>query len=73
MGDVLISSAASLSISPAELILLIVCIVLFSLRAWSGVLGVTLARGVSQLLTSATTFLVVLFLVLVVIRFKALG
>jgi hypothetical protein len=73
MNGVLLASAASLSTSPAELVLLIVDILLLSLRASSGVLGVMLTQPVSRMLTSSTIFLTLLFFVLVAVRFISLA
>ncbi len=73
MIDVLLASASSLATSPAELTVLVACIVLLSLRAWSDVTDVALTRRVSQTLTYVTLLLVLLFVVLAVVRFRTLG
>jgi hypothetical protein len=73
MSGFLVASAASLSTSPAELIVMVVDFLLLSIRACSGVLGLRLTSRDSRILTSATVFFVALFIVLVVVRFKSLG
>jgi hypothetical protein len=73
MSNVLLASAASLSSSPVELVILVASIILLSLRTWIGVTGVVLTQRASQLLTSTTLFLILVFFVLVYVRFRALG
>lgn len=73
MSNVLLASAASLSTSPVELVILVASIILLSLRTWIGVTGVVLTQRATQLLTSTTLFLILVFFVLVYVRFRALG
>ena len=73
MSNVLLASAASLSTSPVELVILVANIFLLSLRTWIGVTGVVLTQRATQLLTGTTLFLILIFFVLVYVRFRALG
>ena len=73
MSNVLLASAVSLSTSPVELVILIASMILLSLRTWIGLTGVVLTRRATQLLTGTTLFLILIFLVLVYVRFRALG
>ena len=73
MSAALLGSATSLATSPAELVVLIATIVLASLRAGVSVTGIALTRRGTYLLTGLTIALLVIFTLLVVLRFRTLG
>jgi hypothetical protein len=60
--------------SPLEsLVVLVAAIALLSLRAWSETTGLVLTKRVTNLLTLAIAALVILFFLLVAVRFKTLA
>ena len=73
MSYLIIASAASLATGPATLVSLVGCLLLLSLRAWSSVKGVLPTQSVFRLLDASVLVLGVLFLILVVIRFRKLA
>jgi hypothetical protein len=73
MIGVLLANASSLTAAPVELVVLIACLALLSVRAVIGVLGVETARRVTHLLSIFIGIFLLLFLLLVILRFKTLG
>jgi hypothetical protein len=58
---------------PAGLVTMVAGVILLSLRAWCATTGVVLTRPVALLLDRAIAVLVVVFVVLVIIRFETLA
>jgi hypothetical protein len=73
MNGVVLASFSDFSSAPGILIVLIATIVLLSLRAWSGTIGLNLTRPVSIMLDVVIALLVLLFLLFVIIRFQTLA
>jgi len=59
-----------LATAPAVMVVLVACVTLLSVRAWRGIAHLVLTRRVSLLLDGAILLLGVLFLVLVIVRFR---
>jgi hypothetical protein len=72
MNAFMFADAAALS-APVVFVTLMSIVVLLSVRAYCGVMGITLSRLASQLLDGSVAMLFLLFMVLVVVRFKIIG
>ena len=55
------------------LVVLVATTLLLALRAWSGVVGLKVTRRVSQFLDGSIATLLVLFLALVILRFRTVA
>jgi hypothetical protein len=73
MNNIMFGTGAALGAVPVVFVVLMSVIVLLAVRAWCGVFGVALTRQVIRLLNGSIGFLFVLFIVLVVVRFEAVG
>jgi len=73
MIAVLAASAAALATAPAVLVITVAVLVLLSLRAWTGIRGIALTRQVHLLLDGTIGALLLLFVVLVAVRFVTVG
>lgn len=73
MSGFIVALSSHTASAGAVLVTLLASVVLLSLRAWSGASGFKLTRRVSLMLDGAVVILLVLFLVLVVVRFKTVG
>jgi hypothetical protein len=73
VNNVTFATGAALGAVPVVFVVTMSVLVLLCVRAWCGVFGVVLTRQVIRLLNGSIGFLFVLFAVLVVIRFEAVG
>lgn len=73
MNSLIIASAAALGAVPVAIVSLLAIVTLLCVRAVSGVMRVALSRVVSQLLDGSIVVLFLLYVVLVIIRFKTIG
>jgi hypothetical protein len=73
MTSSLMASAQVLASPIPEILVLVTLVVLLALRAWSGATGWVVHRRVSHLLTGSIVLFLVLFVILVVERFKTVG
>jgi len=73
VGGTFLAASSALGSVPAVLTPLIASAILLAVRAWIGVTGVPLSRRVSLLLDVVITILGVLFLTLVIVRFRTIG
>jgi hypothetical protein len=73
VSDVLLASSLGFSSPVAVFALLASCVILLSLRAWGAATSVVLTPRVALLLDGAIAVIFVLFIVLVVVRFKTLA
>lgn len=64
-----IASASALALPPASIAALCALVVLLALRTWSRVMSLALTRRVSLILDASIGMLVIVFGVLVVVRF----
>jgi hypothetical protein len=69
----LAASAAALATAPAVFVTLVAALLLLGLRAWTEITHLALTRQVHLLLDSTIGVLGGLFLILVVVRFVAIG
>lgn len=69
----IVTSAQSLARSPVELIVLVVTIFLFSLRAATGILHLDVPPRVARRIDITAFSLVLVFVALVILRFRALA
>jgi len=73
VNGVVFASGSALAAVPVVFIVLLSVLILLSVRAWCGVFDVLLSRQVTRLLDGSITFLFVLFIILVIVRFKTIG
>jgi hypothetical protein len=73
MSDPWLGSVQAFGSPPAVLVTMVAGVILLSLRAWCATTGVVLTRPVALLLDRAIAVLVVVFVVLVIIRFETLA
>jgi len=73
MSVQLAASGAALATAPAVLVVLVAVLLLLALRAWTQITGVTLTKQVFLLLDGTIGVLLVMFFVLVVVRFVTVG
>jgi hypothetical protein len=69
----LLASVPALASPIPELLVLVTMVGLLALRTWSDVTGAMLHRRVTQFVTGSIVFFLILFVVLVVARFKSVG
>lgn len=70
MSSVMLGDAVAVASATALLVIIIASLVLLAIRAWSGTTGLVLTRRVSLLLNGSIVVLIVVFLLLVFVRFK---
>jgi hypothetical protein len=73
MRHPLFASSEALTTAPVILAVLVACLIVLGLMSWSGASGAALSRRVVLLLNGTLGVLVVLFVVLVVVRFETLA
>ncbi|HEV3266852.1 MAG TPA: hypothetical protein VGZ68_00440 [Acidimicrobiales bacterium] len=73
MTNLLLANASALGAPQVVFVSLVAVVTLLSLRAVTKVMGVVLSRSVSRTLDGAVVVLFVLFIVLVIVRFKVIG
>jgi hypothetical protein len=71
--NLLLANASALGAPQVVFVSLVAVVTLLSLRAVTKVMGVVLSRSVSRTLDGAVVVLFVLFIVLVIVRFKVIG
>jgi hypothetical protein len=72
MNSFVIGDVAALS-APVVLVTMLCVLLLLGVRAVSGIFGITLSRLASWMLDGSTALLLLMYLVLVVLRFKIIG
>jgi hypothetical protein len=73
MGDVILATSAALAGPPAVLVTLSAVLILLTIRATVGILGLTLARRVAYFVDGAIGIFFVLFVFVVISRFRYLA
>jgi hypothetical protein len=73
VNGLFIASSSALDSAPAVLTPLVASVILLSIRAWSGATGAPLTRRVALLLDGVIVVVLVLFIILVYVRFRTLG
>lgn len=73
MISAILATGAALSAVPVVFVVLLSTAILLGVRAWCGVFAVPLTRQVTRLLDGSVLFLFVLFIILVIFRFKTIG
>ncbi|MGD0053911.1 MAG: hypothetical protein ABSC34_00540 [Acidimicrobiales bacterium] len=73
MNGSLLAAGAALGAVPVVFVVLLSVLILLGVRAWCGVFAVPLTRQVTRLLDGSVVFLFVLFIALVIFRFKTIG
>lgn len=73
MNYSLLANVPALASPIPELLVLVTMVGLLALRAWSGVTGAMLHHRVTQFVTGSIVFFLILFVFLVVARFKSVG
>jgi ABC-type antimicrobial peptide transport system permease subunit len=73
MSGVFIAESGAFAGPPAVLVTLIASLILLAIRAWVGSEGFTLTRRVSHYLDGAIGIFFVLFVLIVIVRFKSLA
>jgi hypothetical protein len=73
MINAIIVASGALAGPPAVLVSTMAILVLLAVRAWTGIMGLTLTRRVSLYVDGAIGVFFVLFLVFVIVRFKSLA
>ncbi len=73
MSDVIVANATAIGAAQVVLVALLAVVTLLCVRALSRVLRVTLSRAVSHMLDGSIVVLFLLFIVLVIVRFKTVG
>jgi hypothetical protein len=73
MTYVLLASSSGWVDAPVVFTVMLVCLVLASVRAWRAVSGAAHSRWMTIVLNSSLVGLLVLYIVLVILRFKTLA
>lgn len=73
MSGLIVANASAIGASQVVFVALLAVIILLCVRAVSNVMGVTLTRAVSHMLDGSIVFSFLLFIVLVIVRFKTVG
>jgi hypothetical protein len=73
MSDMIVANATAIGASQVVLVVMLAVVTLLCVRALSHVVGATLSRAVSYMLDGSVVVLLLLFVVLVIIRFKTVG
>jgi hypothetical protein len=73
MNGVLLFASGALAGPPIVVVTLVACLILLAVRAWSGIVGLTLDRRLLLYVDGAIGIFFVLFIVFVIIRFKSLA
>jgi len=69
----LLASSNAVASALAVFVAMFASLLLLAIRAWSSTVGLPLGRRARRLVDASTTLMVVLFLALVVVRFRTLG
>jgi hypothetical protein len=73
MNGLIVANASGVGASQVVLVALLAVVILLCVRAVGHVMGVTLTRAVSHMLDGSIVVLFLLFIVLVIVRFKTVG
>jgi hypothetical protein len=73
MSDVIVANATAIGSAQVVLVALLAVVTLLCVRALSRGLRVALSRAVSRMLDASIVVLFLLFIVLVIIRFRTVG
>jgi hypothetical protein len=73
VNGIMFASSSALAAVPVVFVVLLSVLILLGVRAWCGVFDVILTRQVTRLLDGSIGFLFILFIVLVIVRFRTIG
>jgi hypothetical protein len=73
MNEMIVANATALGAAQVVLVALLAVVILLCVRALSHILRVPLTRLVSHMLDGSIVVLFILFIILVIVRFKTVG
>jgi putative effector of murein hydrolase LrgA (UPF0299 family) len=73
MIEIMVASASAFGTTEVVFVSMMAVVILLCVRALGGALGAALSRAVSHMLDGSIVALLLLFIVVVIIRFKTVG